>query len=112
MDSLHGQRVPEHKGDAFGRTDIGEPVPREHAFRRDDQVVAVWRDRLTERVGLRFHFPVHERLAHGVEDAHAHGFHVEIDPAIVAMLTVVESHSVLLLRGARISSLRKPTGGR
>jgi hypothetical protein len=39
---------------------------------------------------------VHERLARCVEEAHVHRFHVKIDPAIVAMLTVVESHSVLL----------------
>jgi hypothetical protein len=41
---------------------------------------------------------VHEHLATGVEDADVHRLHVEIDSAIVAMLTVVESHSVLLLR--------------
>jgi len=31
--------VPEHKGNAFGRADIGEPVPGEHALRRHDQIV-------------------------------------------------------------------------
>jgi hypothetical protein len=37
---------------------------------------------------------------------------VEIDPAIVAMLTVVESHSVLLLREFAHLPCVKPTGGR
>jgi len=48
--------------------------------------------------GLDLTLRGYEHLAGGVEDAHVHGFHVQIDSAIVAMLTVVESHSVLLLR--------------
>jgi hypothetical protein len=35
---------------------------------------------------------MHEHLARGVEDAHVHRLHVKIDPAIVPMLAVVESH--------------------
>jgi hypothetical protein len=111
MDGFHRQSVPQHKGNAFRRADIGEPVPGERAFCGHNQVVAVRGDRLPERVGIRFHVAVHKRLASGVENAHVHRLHVEIDPAIVTMLTVVESHSVLLLREARIVVLRKATGG-
>ena len=42
--------------------------------------------------GVDWHVAVHEHLAGGVEDADVHGLHVEIDPAIVTMLAVVESH--------------------
>jgi hypothetical protein len=49
---------------------------------------------------------VQQHLAGGVEDADVHGFHVEINSAIVPMLSVVESHSVLLLRGLRTWILR------
>jgi hypothetical protein len=62
--------------------------------------------------GVEGYVPMHEHLARNVEDADVHGLHVEIDSAIVSMLTVVESHSVLLLRGMRICPALKPTVGR
>ena len=46
-----------------------------------------------------------------VEEVDVHRLHVEIDAAIVAMLTVVESHSALLLRGSRMCPGVQPTGG-
>ena len=101
MDRLHGERVAEHEGDALGSAQIREPVPREHAFGGHNEVVAVRGDRLKERFRIRLRVAVHEHLAGGVEDADVHRFYVEIDAAIVTMLTVVESHSVLLLRGMR-----------
>jgi hypothetical protein len=52
---------------------------------------------------------MHQHLAGGVEDADVHRLHVKIDSAIVPMLTVVESHSVLLLRGMRTCPALKPT---
>jgi hypothetical protein len=47
---------------------------------------------LEERFRRRFHIAVHEHLAGGVENANVHRLHVETDSAIVAVLTVVESH--------------------
>ena len=101
VDGLHGQRVAEHEGDVLGGAEIRDPVPREHTLGGHDEIVPVRRDDLEKRRGIRFHVAVHEHLAGGVEDADVHRFDVEIDPAIVAMLSVVESHSVLLLRGMR-----------
>jgi hypothetical protein len=43
---------------------------------------------------------VHEHLAGGIQDADVHRFYVEIDAAIVTMLTVVSV--ALLLRWSRI----------
>jgi len=65
-----------------------------------------------ERVRRRFDVAVQQHLAGGVEDADVHGLHVEIDSAIVPMLSVVESHSVLLLRGMRTCPALKPTVSR
>jgi hypothetical protein len=62
--------------------------------------------------GVDFALRCTSTLARRVEDADVHRFHVEIDPAIVAMLTVVESHSVLLLREFAHLPCIKPTGGR
>ena len=83
---------PSTKAMPFGRAEIGEPVPGEHALGRDDEIVAVRRDGLEEGRRRRRHVPVHEHLAGAVEDADVHGLHVQIDPAIVTVLPVVESH--------------------
>ena len=109
VDGLHGQRVAEDERDAFGGADVGEPVPGEHALGRDDQAVAVRRDDLEEGLRRRWHVAVHQHLAGRVEDADVHGLHVEIDPAIVTMLAVVESHRSSSC-ASRALSLRQPTG--
>jgi hypothetical protein len=78
-------------------------------FRGHHEIVAVRGDGFEERPGVRLDVAVHEHLAAGVEDADVHRLDVEIDPAIVAMLTVVESHSLSSCAG-RALALRQPTG--
>jgi hypothetical protein len=92
MDGLHREGVAEHKGDAFGGTQIREPVPREHAFRRHDEIVALRRDDLEKCRRRRLHIAMHQHLTGRVEDADVHRLHVEIDSAIWTVLPVVESH--------------------
>ena len=92
VNRLHRERVAQHEGDALGCAPIGEPVPREHALGRHDQIVPVRCDDLEKRLRRRFHVAVHQHLATGVENTDVHGLHVEIDSAIVTVLTVVESH--------------------
>ena len=84
--------MAQHEGDLFGGADIREPIPREHALRGDDEILPVRGHHVEQGLRRRRHIAVHEHLAGGVEDAHVHGLHVEIDPAIVTMLAVVESH--------------------
>ena len=108
VDGLHRQRVAEHERDAFGRADIGEPVPREHALGRHDQTVAVRRDDLEERRRRRRHVAVHEHLAGAVEDADVHRLHVQIDPAVIRVLPVVESHRSSSCATCALA-LRQPT---
>jgi hypothetical protein len=43
------QGVAEHEGDLLGRTEIGDPVPGEHALNGHDEIVAVRRNRLEHR---------------------------------------------------------------
>ena len=92
MDSFHGQCVAEHEGDAFGCADIGQPVPREHALGRHGQISAIWPDDLKEGGWRRRDVAVHEHLAGAVENTDVHGLYVQIDPAVVRVLSVVESH--------------------
>ena len=63
VDGFHRQRVAEHERDAFGRADVGHPVPREHALDRHHQSVAVGRDDLEERRRGRRHIAVQYHLA-------------------------------------------------
>src|SRR6267378_8485339 len=84
--------MAQHERDAFGGADVREPVPREHALGRHDEIVPIRCDDLEERFGRRFYIAVHEHLAGGVENTDVHGLHVEIDSAIVTVLAVVESH--------------------
>ena len=92
VNGFHRERVAQHEGNPFGSAEVCEPVPREHALGRDDQIVSIRDDRLEERLWGRLHVAMHQHLASRVQDADVHRLHVEIDSAIVAMLTVVESH--------------------
>ena len=92
VDRLHVERVAEDEGDAFGGAEVGEPVPGEDALDGDDEVVAIGRDYLEERFGVRRQVLVDEHLAVAVEDADVHGLGVQIDAAVVAVLVRVESH--------------------
>ena len=92
VNRFHGQGVPQHEGDALGRAQVGQPVPGEHALGRDDEIGAVRRDRLEECGRGGGDVPVHEHLAGGVEDAEIHRLHVQIEPAVILVLVVVESH--------------------
>ena len=92
VDRLHGQRMAEDEGDALSGTEIREPIPGEHTFDGDDEIVAVGGDGVQERLGRRLDVAMQEHLAGRIEDAEVHRFHMEIDSAVVAVLTVVESH--------------------
>jgi hypothetical protein len=50
VNRLHGERVTEHERDPFGSTDVGKPVPGEHALRSDDEIVTERADGLDERL--------------------------------------------------------------
>jgi hypothetical protein len=102
MDGLHGQSVAEHEGDVFPVTEVCEPVPGEGAFGRDDQVVAVGSHDVEECRGVRLDVAMDEHGSLGIEDADVEASGVEIDAAVVAMLTAVESHGSSSCADARL----------
>jgi hypothetical protein len=108
VDGLHVQGVAKHELDPFPAAEVRQPVPREHALDRDHEVVAVRRDGLEERLGTAPHVLVEEDLALPIEDAQVHGLRMQIDPAVVLMAFVVESHGSLLKRLA-VSCTNQPT---
>ena len=92
VDGLHEQRVAEHEANPLLRAQIGEPIPGEDAFAGDHEILAVGGDDLEERLRIRGQVPVHEHLTRGVEDADVHRPRVQVDPAVMAVLSGVESH--------------------
>ena len=96
VDGLHVKGVAEHELDPLPLTQIRQPVPGEHAFGGDDEVVAIGL-RGCEKV-LRAALPilVEEDLAFPIEDAEVHGLGMQIDSTIMLMRLGVELHGSLL----------------
>ncbi len=72
VDGLHVEGMPEHELDALPSAEISEPVPREHALDRNDEVVSVRRHGSKEGLGAALDVLVEEDLALPVEDAEVH----------------------------------------
>jgi len=53
MNRLHRESVAQNKGDTLALTQIGEPVPGEKAFARDDEIVTLRGDAAQKRLGRR-----------------------------------------------------------
>jgi len=105
VDGLHVQRVAQHESDPLPGAEVRQPVPGEDAFDGDDEAVTVGGHGLEEGLGRRGQVLVDQDLALGVEDADVHRLRVQIDPAPVAMLSVVESHRSPSLRGCALGLL-------
>ena len=94
MDRFHVQRVTEHESDAEFLAQIGDPVPAEHAFDRDDQVLSVGGDGSFEGAGGGRQVLVHENGAAVILDAEVHRPCVKVDAAVESMLLFIEAHMV------------------
>jgi hypothetical protein len=94
MDRLHVQGMAEDERDAFVSTEVSQPVPREHAFDRDDEPFSIGRNDFQKGLWVRLHITVHENLAALVEDTGVHGTGMQIDATIKLVLLGVESHEV------------------
>ena len=101
---------PKDKGDVFSSTEIGKPVPAEHAFSADDNVVSVRLDRFDEASRFCAQVAVKNHLASVIENTEVHGAGVEIDAAVVAVFLSVESHRGLLLSWVMGDPLVYPQG--
>ena len=68
----HGQGVTQGERDALVVTEVGQPVPGEHALAPDHQVLAERLDRAQEGVGVGGQVLLEDRLALVVEDVGEH----------------------------------------
>ena len=78
------ERVGQDEMDAGIRTGVGEPIPAEHAFGADRQIVAIGRDEF-EEIGevIVLDVGVDEFFAVAVQDADIHLARVQINSAVV-----------------------------
>jgi len=96
VDGLPVERVTENELDAFAPTQVGDPVPGEHALDADDEIIAVGCDGFEEVLGSRTKVLVEPDLRFPVKDAEIHGLCVQVDPAVVLVGVDVELHGSLL----------------
>lgn len=96
------QAAAEEGGDLVGvkaLTEVGEPVPGEHALGGHGDILAVGSDDPEERLRTGAEVLVDLDVSGLVEDTEVEGAGVEIDTAVVPVLLGVGSHRGLLLEG-------------
>ena len=60
MDGFHVEGMTEDKRDAFVGTQVGEPVPGEHAFDCDDHTLSIRGNDVQQGIRVGFHVTVHQ----------------------------------------------------
>jgi hypothetical protein len=92
VDRFHVESMTEDEGDLFLQAEISQPVPGEDAFGGNDDVITIGSDDREERIRIRREVFVDDGFSCAGEDADIHGPGMKVDPAVVLMFTVVESH--------------------
>ncbi len=94
MDGFHVECMTKHKRDGFPVTQIGEPVPNEHAFDGDDDILPIGLDGPEKGLRIRSDVFVQQGVALLIQDTDVHGSGVQIDTAIELVLLGIEFHKV------------------
>ena len=94
MYGFHVQGMAQDEGDAMLSTEIGDPIPGEHAFHGDDNVLSERLDELEEDFAIGFDISVQEDFPGFIQDAEVHFFCMKVDSAIKFVLFGVKSHLV------------------
>ena len=92
MNGPHIQGMAEDEGNVFLSTDIGQPLPGKHAFRRYHKVFAVWLDRMEKYIGIGAYVAMQDNFSCLVEDAKIHFVGVKVDSTVILVLFGVKSH--------------------
>jgi hypothetical protein len=94
MDGVHVEGVPQAKGDFWCSAELGEPLPGEHAFDRDDEPLTVGSNGLEERFRSGFHLTVQQGLTIVAQDADLHGTRMQVETAVKLVWVGVEAPEV------------------
>ena len=78
---------------------VRQPIPAEHAFDADHQILAVRFNQPEKRHRIRSNVLMHQDLALLIHDAHVHPSGMQVLATLELMLILVESHFWLLVKG-------------
>jgi hypothetical protein len=82
MDRFHVEGMAEDEGDVFLGTEIGDPVPREHAFDSDYDVLTEGSNGTEKSFRLCADVLMDSDVTSGVDNTDEHVLGVQIDSAI------------------------------
>jgi hypothetical protein len=94
MNGFHVQGMAQDERYAMHGTEIGDPIPGEHTFHGDDNVLSERLDDLEENFSICFDISVQPDLPGFIQDAEIHFFGMKVDSAIKFVLFGVKSHLV------------------
>jgi hypothetical protein len=94
MEGVHVEGGSQDKGDFLFSAEVGEPLPGEPAFDRDDEPLTLGSHRLEERVRSGLHMTVQQGLTIVAHDAGIHGPGMQVDTAVKLVWVGVESHEL------------------
>jgi hypothetical protein len=94
VDGFHVQGMTEDKRDTMLLTQIGNPVPGEHAFYGDDNILPEGFYDAEKDISSSCNVSVQSDLPCFIEDAEIHFFGVKVDSAIKFVLFGVKSHGL------------------
>jgi hypothetical protein len=92
MDGAHVQGMAQDKGNIFILTQISQPVPGEHTFSADNNILPVLPDGPEKGFRIGPDVSVQDSFTLPVEDAQIHFVGVQVDSTIKIMLFSVKSH--------------------
>jgi hypothetical protein len=100
MDRFHVKGMTENEGDVLLGTEVSDPVPGEHAFDSDHDVLAEGSNGTEKSFRVCVDVLMNPDIATGIEDTDKHIFGMQIDSTIKLVLLGVKSHiGFLLLMG-------------
>ncbi len=84
--------MPEDKWNVFLFAKVSQPIPGEHAFGTNNNIVTVWLYGPEEGFGVGFYVSVQDNLTSVIEDAQIHFVGVQVDTTVEIVLFGVKSH--------------------
>jgi hypothetical protein len=92
VDGFHIERVAQNEANLVFPAKISDPVPGEHAFNADDQIIPVGFNQLHENLGVGFDVLVDKDVSLLVQYADIQAAGMQIDTAVMFMCLSVEFH--------------------
>jgi hypothetical protein len=92
VDRFHVEGMAEDKGNVLFNTEIGDPVPGEHAFYRDHDVLTEGSNDAEKSFRVCVDVLMNPDMASGVEDTDKHSLGMQVDSTIKLVLFGVEFH--------------------